>query len=485
MSSRLKAEVVVIGGGPAGCVAALRLASLGHEVCLLERVGPGGSRSVGEAFSAGVVRQLEFLGLGGAVEAAGSLRFPGSEVRWGTERFEHRPTHPDALTVDRRAFDAALLEAVVRRGVRVLRPAAARGAGRTPTGWAVEARTPDGPLTLHAGFVIDASGRAGFLPRKRSRISPPTIALFAYWRAPNLPRIPRIDAGPREWYWGSPVPDGSYNAMVFLDRDDQRAESRSIESRYCDLIERSGLLAGCRARIDGSVRARDAGAYSDALSTGPGYLKIGEAAFAVDPLSSSGVQISIRTALVASVVTHTILTHPDRTDLALAFYRNDHAEIVARHSAWAAQNYRENTRHAGEAFWHSRATREDSRALRKSPQGPSALHREDRLVPCTQLAVRPMPCLVGDFVEVRSAVAHPSLDRPIVFLENANLAELMAEIRPGATVAEVTDAISRRIAQPEAERILMWLLERKLLQPLEKAHVPENATSVMGARVFR
>jgi len=466
MSREARCDIAVIGGGPAGSAVALRLAALGHDVCLLERRAFP-RRHVGEALSAGVGPQLEFLGVSAAIERAGFLRFAAARVRWSTDRFEHRPAHAGALTVDRGRFDHILLAAARRVGVRVWQPATARRAARSAAGWRIEAETGEGPLALAADFVIDATGRSGFLPRQRVKISPRTIALYGYWGGARLPTEPRIEAGERQWYWGSPVPGCGFNAMVLVDADDRRRAGKPIAARYRALIGESSLLAGARAaRLESPVFACDATCYCDAFASGPGYLKVGEASFAIDPLSSTGVQKAIQTALAAAVVAHTILLRPAAADTARAFYRDDQRHSVAQHAQWSAESYGAHRRHADREFWRRRARPDRDRQPREELAPPVAWSASDRVALSPRVAVRDVPCLVGDFVEAHPAVTHPALARPVSFVEGVSLAELLGHLRPGVTASEVGAALSRRLPVQGALRLLDWLIQNDLLRPL-------------------
>ena len=44
-----------------------------------------------------------------------------------------------------------------------------------------------------------------------------TLAVYGYWRGAKLPTMPRIEAGEDGWYWGVPLPDGTYNTLAFVD----------------------------------------------------------------------------------------------------------------------------------------------------------------------------------------------------------------------------------------------------------------------------
>ena len=55
-------------------------------------------------------------------------------------------------------------------------------------------------------------------------------------------------------------------------------------------------------------------------------IKVGDAALALDPLSSSGVQKAIQSALAGSVVVNTLLQRPGEQALAREFYRENLSE---------------------------------------------------------------------------------------------------------------------------------------------------------------
>src|SRR5207302_11180257 len=104
-------------------------------------------------------------------------------------------------------------------GAHVIQPATARAVERRAAAWHVSADAKGASYSIRSKFMIDACGRAGFLPRQRSEASPKTLALYGYWRGARLPEVPRVAAGERQWYWGSPVPGRGFNAIAFVDRD--------------------------------------------------------------------------------------------------------------------------------------------------------------------------------------------------------------------------------------------------------------------------
>jgi flavin-dependent dehydrogenase len=464
----LNCEILVVGGGPAGAAAALRLAQLGHDVCLLERK-PFPRRHIGEALSGGVRAQLEFLGVAADVEAANFLRFGSAELSWSTDSFEPKPMHPNGFTVDRAVFDQLLLNAAQRAGVRILQPAVARQAEKLLRGWRIGTETNDGSRSIRAQFVIDASGRTSLLaPRRRIETSPRTLALYGYWQGAGLPERPRIEAGPLQWYWGSPVPGGRFNAMVFIDRKAGLRGGGTLAQHYRALIAASHLLTGAgTAELTGPVLGCDASSYRDEHCVGDGFLRIGEAAFAIDPLSSSGVQAAIQSALAASVAVHTMLSRADATAVAHSFYAEHVRYAADQHAAWAAQNYRENRRYSEAEFWRRRADAGEAfEQPAENGRDRKGWRKEARVALSAGVKTCDVPCVVGDFVELRPAVSHPTLPRPVAFVGGLDLPAFLRKMPPVSKISDLEQALSRALPEKNISKVMAWLFDHDLLEPI-------------------
>jgi flavin-dependent dehydrogenase len=459
-----RVDVCIIGAGPAGSALAIRLAQLGHDVCVVERT-PFPRPHIGESLRPGIWPELELLGVIDHVAAAGFWPCRTSLARWQHDVAERRHSGTaEGLLVDRGRFDALLLDAARACGARVMQPAALRARTLHDQGWRLDVESADGVRTINAAFLVDASGRSGVLRGDKRRCSDRTLAVYGYWRGSTLPDEPSIEAGAAAWYWGVPLPDGTYNAMVFLDAADFRCQRMpSLSATYKALIDRSDLMAACRdVRLCGPVRLTDATPYLDWDSIAPRCIKIGEAALALDPLSSSGVQKAINTALTGAVVINTLLRRPEHADTACRFYTGNLIEASDRHRRWAAGYYALAAAARPGQFWQTRATSATPEPQKVAPLA-DAIDLQDNLAVSLspEATLVPEPCIVDDFVALKSALRHPCLERPVAFLGNWEMAALLRPLRPGMTIGALTEAW--QIPLDSKPAIARWLLKHRVL----------------------
>ncbi|HEU5015865.1 MAG TPA: NAD(P)/FAD-dependent oxidoreductase [Roseiflexaceae bacterium] len=166
---RAAADVVVIGGGPAGSAVALRLAQQHFSVIQLERhaaARPSLDRlRSGEGLIPGTVRELAALGLATHDPPWALSRMQHMRVCWpdGTRTSNAIGAHGGILQIDRIAFENELLCTAKRAGVHVRCGWRARGLHRTPDGKVagvlVQPPTDEPPYVIGARIVVDASGR--------------------------------------------------------------------------------------------------------------------------------------------------------------------------------------------------------------------------------------------------------------------------------------------------------------------------------------
>ena len=215
-----------------------------------------------------------------------------------------------------------------------------------------------------------------------------------------------------------PLPDGTYNAIVFVDAGDfRRRRAGSLDATYRALIGRSGLMISRHdAFLAGPAQVADATPYLASETVGPQSIKVGEAALALDPLSSSGVQKAVGTALTGAIVVNTLMRRPEQTEVSLRYYRGDLAESSDRHCHWAATHYALAASTRPAEFWKARA----AGVAAKAQPGPLAdasknWSAETRVTMSPDAAIVDEPCIVDEFITMQRALRHPDLQRPVGF----------------------------------------------------------------------
>ena len=471
MSERLNSAICVIGGGPAGAAAACRLTQLGHSVVVIEKqVFP--RAQIGESLSPGVLPLLDALGTKEQIEQQGFLRPQRVLLHWPPTRGYKWLGPVPGFQVDRARFDAVMIGAARETGAVVLEGAQLLSFKHNAAGgWDLSISWQGNFFLVERCFVIDATGRRSIMGGKKRRYGTQTLALWNYWRGCGIVGDEtRVEAGIEEWYWGAPLPDGSFNATVFVDRERFRHDLQrlgSVESVYQHLLAHSELLAGClNGQSVGPARVCDATCYTDDDSLMPDLIKVGEALFSVDPLSSQGVQTALGTALHAAAVVNTTLRRSEDRELAQQFYRERQQEAVTFHCSTAARLYGQVALEREVHFWQRRsgkhATEQEGLAgnLTLICKQPTA---EKTIQLAKETRISPIPCLEGDVIVKRQAVSHPSRLRPTVFLGGIAIAPLVEYLRAPLTVQETLRVWSQTMHRSRVEGVLSWLWENGVI----------------------
>lgn len=433
--TRIRAAVAVAGGGPAGSALARRLALLGHHVVLIER-DPRSRRNIAESLAPGVRVHLSTLGIDAPPGRICTKRI----VRW---RGQTESIEDGSLIVDRGAFDAHLLHAAESAGVRVLH-ATVTAAERRDGRWILTA----GDTTIDAAFLADTTGRAGLLRRPRRYAQPRTFALRARWSSVDTDDAMRICVFPEGWMWGARADDGSYHAALFVDRecaplrDDVLALLAQAEP-FAFLARGPDVCHVC----DATPYVVDEPIQSDAILAG-------DAACAIDPLSSSGVQAALGGAISASIAVNTILRAPERMDAAIAFYKAHVQSAAARHDRWRSTHYA--SADTSGAFWRARAAdvapQTDPPLL--PPDAPVAIHPSAALIDG--------PVVAGDLIETRRVLRTPSGEH-VAFVGGIDVAPLVEAFRDGMSAAQL--ARSWPLAPRQAIGVMRWLVANGTVIP--------------------
>jgi halogenation protein CepH len=332
-------DVVVIGGGPAGSVAATLLADAGHRVLVLERERFP-RYHIGESLLSATLPILDAIGATPAIERHGFLRKPGGTFLWGRQRepwsfwFREDPGgRPHAFHVVRAEFDALLLDNARAHGAEVREEHTATAVETDGGAPVVHARTPaGGPLRLTPRFVIDASGQTALLGRTR-RLRQfndffRNLAIFGYFR--DAARLPGelanniLSAAFADgWFWYIPLHDGTMSVGAVVDARGWHAlAGADPEGTYRDLIARCPAVAErlAAATLVSPIRIIRDYSYTSARFTGPGYLLAGDAACFIDPVFSTGVHLACLAGFLGARAVSAILAGDAPEAEALARY---------------------------------------------------------------------------------------------------------------------------------------------------------------------
>jgi flavin-dependent dehydrogenase len=376
-------DVAIIGGGPAGSVAAALLARARRRVIVLER-DRFPRFHIGESLLPFSMQAFTRLGLHEKFARAGFMEKFGGEMygACGDEGvkfyFEDgfRSRTDRSYQVTRADFDKVLLDHAAESGAEVREETGVDNVEFSDEGATlaisrrdelplVHGRAEARPSEIRARYVIDASGRNSILGAKfklkKNYEHLQKVSVFAHYdgmiraegRDGTLTRMVRaID----RWFWVIPLSAARTSVGVVLDGAVYKKSGLSAEEFLQQAIEEQPLLMEQMRDAERVTPVRTAAdfSYRSTHLTGDRWMLAGDAAGFIDPVFSSGVFLAVLAGEQAADVLHEVLDHPAKRRKLFARYErniNKAMDVYLRFvDAWYSKEFIEVFLHPQDLF---------------------------------------------------------------------------------------------------------------------------------------
>lgn len=428
-------RILILGGGPAGGAVALGLRRLGYSVTLVCQPRPFAAV---EGVSVRVLQGLHNAGFRQALQG-----IPQPSLRQASWNGEHNDANSEHL-IDRETLDRGILADLEVAGVEVVQQRAG----------ALESKGNGWRLTLASGgavsadFLVEARGRmapSAHLSRLRG---PETLSLLQYWQGPAGDRGSAAVSCENGWVWMARTESGRRYLQLTLDVGSSELPPRAELAGFCEQHFRSLPEAAAfvtDAHPVGDVQARTSTAILCQEAIGDNWIRVGDAAMAVDPLSGNGIFQALSSALQAPAVINTLLTQPQHRALARQFHQQRVDGLFYRFARIGRDFYGMETRWQDTAFWQTRATWPDAEPLHQS-------------VTFDEVRVAEMPVVQDNLIVPRQVVVTPDQPLGIWHLSGLPLAPVVNAVRQRGEAQSLADCLAPLgLAAPQQQLALNWL----------------------------
>ncbi len=368
--SRREVDVLILGAGPAGSGLALALKRAGvADVLLVDRPARRPFR-IGESAAPSISSLLRRLGLDDRLEGHGLRPCHGNLIVWGgrapaIEDFMNR-AYGSGWHLDREAFDAWLRAEAVTGGAELLSPAHLAAVRHDGDGWQADIRGAGLSFQARIRWIVDASGRpAAFARRSGARLNrfDRLIALAAVAgpvESRGFDGFSVVEAVEIGWWYAARLPGGKAVIALMTDADLAREADLLSPVVFRQAWAATSEIGHFVPPPDQALRpiVFAAGTQFIDRAIAPGWLALGDALIAFDPLSAAGVTGALEDAIAAADAIVRLLgfsgrgeardlrsTYAARANATLGRYLVERSAIYGLEKRWRRSS-----------FWQRRAT---------------------------------------------------------------------------------------------------------------------------------
>jgi len=337
----IEADVAIIGAGPAGTALATYLAREGRKVVIFEREQFPRFR-IGESLLPLNMVLFRELGVEEEMEKRFIRKYAANFCdRWG-RRMNRYPfanafnsNYPYCYQVERAELDQVLLDNAIKHGAKAYMPWSVREVlfeGETAVGVRAESNDGSGSVIVRCKIVADCSGRAAFLGSRQKLKKEVDIetrtAFFSHFE--GVERDPgeregdiQVVAFPHGWFWMIPFKGNTTSVGMVVTDSYLKQRHQIAAARPQDRgthFEQNSAIAGYEESVNDAFlwktiedndyvdrRMKNAKQKFPARSipnfsyvmeryAGDGYVMVGDAGAFLDPVFSSGVFLTMKSA---------------------------------------------------------------------------------------------------------------------------------------------------------------------------------------------
>ncbi|WP_081733851.1 FAD-dependent monooxygenase [Methylomonas sp. 11b] len=358
--SLIRYDAAIIGGGPAGCFAALLLARAGCSVAVFDHTRPN-QMLIGETLPPAATRIFAEADLLEWFQKQSHRPSPGIVSVWGSEEplatdYLFSP-HGDGWHIDRSRFNTQFRDVASEAGAQFFHATTLNSWKRSKnaTGWVLSTNTGG---ELVCTVLVDASGRH---PSKRLpypfRITHDRLIAIAGFLevGPNSQAssdYTMIEAVRDGWFYSARLP-ASKLVIAFMTDPDIYAQGIQCSATYLEeLIVETNLTKNRVSLFPARRRAFSALSMQRMVSAQPNWIAIGDAVQSYDPLTGLGLVNAMNSAKnAAPVILEMLAGHQSAGEL----YQNLQRQTFSKYLENRTHYYSLERRWPQSKFWQRRS----------------------------------------------------------------------------------------------------------------------------------
>lgn len=415
-------KIIILGAGVAGVSSAIGLKKLGYEVIIINKKRPFEAI---EGFSHHTIEGLKRANLTNAIEQIGEKvsRIVSWNGKTTKQNFE--------FIVDRNEFDLALLKDAKKHNIQVINSKA-------------KILNLSDPIiqfenkTLNADFIVDARGR--FAKKEIIKKSIPTKAMFIKSNTRNNTSKTSLHTNKYGWIFIANDKNTSYFQLT--------SDTKFSKDNFIKIFKQQNPTIN-----NPKIITREASSYLSSNLISKNYIKIGDRACAVDPLSGNGVFQALSSALISPYIIHTLLQGKDEDKIAAKnFFQERIYDIFNRYIKISNEFYSLEKQHKSK-FWITRANiKKDDNSLENS----NFPHIAKKAI------------LIKPFIKSHEVVVTKNHPLGVWKLGRIDLVEIAKKIlntnNKNQTLREI--CINLNLNQTEKNFLFKWLIDNALMDKI-------------------
>lgn len=355
-------QVVIAGGGPSGAATAISLAARGID-CIVVEAAPEPAFKAGETIPPNALPLFRKLGIADLLQDPQHLHSYGNRFVWGKAAYDDKTflatQHPNGWHLDRAYFEQQLRAAVTAAGVDLRTGVRISDCIKKENGWKVSLHDAGAEQQVTCSFVADATGRPARIARYMGEARQRTdnlAGITAAVRTSGLecPQYTFIEAQPGGWWYAAPL-SGSRLALTWMTDMDLLDTEMQDTQQFLEKLAGTSIIGTLLDNTAFSFQ-HDPAILPAATSylvnrQGDGWLAVGDAAFAYDPISSYGITSALESGYYAG---HAIADYLAGEKIALPSYDWLLCSAFNAYKEMYTHQYQLEKRWENEEFWKRR-----------------------------------------------------------------------------------------------------------------------------------